>query len=154
MNFFPILILALHSGTGPACASGLRLVEFQQAAQADAFQRGLTALKENRLEDALAEFTAAEREHPDNARIRNFRGILLVQSGKNREAAAEYQEAIRLDPLLEDAYRNLGFLRWTEHQLGPAREALLRANWMRSNMSRPFMNWNFPASLCQWGRVS
>jgi tetratricopeptide (TPR) repeat protein len=52
---------------------------------------------------------------------------LLVQSGKNREAAAEYQEAIRLDPLLEDAYRNLGFLRWTEHQLGPAREALLRA---------------------------
>jgi len=127
MNFFPILILALHSGTGPACASGLQLVEFQQAAQADAFQKGLTALKENRLEDALREFTAAEREHPENARIRNFRGILLVQSGKNREAAAEYQEAIRLDPLLEDAYRNLGFLRWTEHQLGPAREALLRA---------------------------
>jgi len=47
--------------------------------------------------------------------------------GKNAEAAAEYQEAIRLDPLLEDAYRNLGFLQWTEHQLGPAREALLRA---------------------------
>jgi tetratricopeptide (TPR) repeat protein len=127
MNSLLIRILALHSGTGPARVSGLRLVEFQQAARADAFQRGLTALKENRLEDALAEFTAAEREHPESARIRNFRGILLVQSSKNAEAAAEYQEAIRLDPLLEDAYRNLGFLRWTEHQLGPAREALLRA---------------------------
>ena len=95
--------------------------------QGDAFQRGLTALKENRLEDAFAELTAAEREHPDDARVRNFRGILLVRMGKNAEAASEYQEAIRLDPLLEDAYRNLGFLRWTEHQLVPAREALERA---------------------------
>jgi tetratricopeptide (TPR) repeat protein len=127
MRYFLILILSFHSGIGFACATGPRLVEFQWSVQEDAFQRGLTALKENRLEDALVEFTAAEREQPENARIRNFRGILLVQTGKNAEAAAEYQEAIRLDPLLEDAYRNLGFLRWTEHQLGPAREALLHA---------------------------
>ena len=73
------------------------------------------------------EFTAAEREHPENPRIHNFRGILLVQMARNAEAAAEYQEAIRLDPLLEDAYRNLGFLRWTERQLGPALEALRHA---------------------------
>ena len=84
-------------------------------------------MKENRLEDALAEFTAAERENPENARIRNFRGILLVQTGKSAEAAAEYAEAIRLDPLLEDAYRNLGFLRWSEHQLATARESLQHA---------------------------
>ncbi len=95
--------------------------------QEDAFQRGLTALSENRPQDALEEFTAAEREHPDDARARNFRGILLVQLGKNAEAAAEYQESIRLDPTLEDAYRNLGFLRWTEHQLAPARDMLERA---------------------------
>jgi len=101
--------------------------EAQQGVDGDAFQRGLQALKENRLEDALAEFTVAEREHPGNARIRNFRGILLLQTGKNAEAAAEYQEAIRLDPQLEDAYRNLGFLRWTERQLAPAREALRHA---------------------------
>jgi tetratricopeptide (TPR) repeat protein len=127
MNFFLIFILALHSGIGSSCASCPRVLECQQAAQADAFQRGLTALKENRLADALAEFTTAEHEHPENARIHNFRGILLVQTGKNREAAAEYQEAIRLDPLLEDAHRNLGFLRWTERQLGPARDALRHA---------------------------
>src|SRR6266550_1627822 len=95
--------------------------------QEDAFQRGLTALSENRPQDALEEFTAAEREHPDDARARNFRGILLVQLGKNAEAAAEYQESIRLHPTLEDAYRNLGFLRWTEHQLAPARDMLERA---------------------------
>jgi tetratricopeptide (TPR) repeat protein len=127
MTYFQILILCLHLCPGSARASCPRLDKSQLPAQGDAFQRGLAALKENRLEDALAEFTTAEREHPENARIHNFRGILLVQMGKNTEAAAEYQEAIRLDPLLEDTYRNLGFLRWTERQLGPARESLLRA---------------------------
>ncbi len=127
MNHFLNLILCLHLCPGAACASCPRLIESQQTAQGDAFQRGLAALKENRLEDALAEFTSAGREHPEDARIHNFRGILLVQMGKNAEAAVEYQEAIHLDPLLEDAHRNLGFLRWTEHQLVPAREALLHA---------------------------
>jgi len=124
MNYLLILFLSLHFGPASACGRCPQGVEPQAPAEGGAFQRGLTALKENRLEDALAEFTTAEREQPENARVRNFRGILLVQTGKNAEAAAEYQEAIRLDPSLEDAYRNLGFLRWTEHQLGPARDAL------------------------------
>jgi tetratricopeptide (TPR) repeat protein len=127
MSYFLILILSLHFGPASARVRYPQRVEPQTSAEGGAFQRGLTALKENRLEDALAEFTAAEREQPENARVRNFRGILLVQTGKSTEAAAEYQEAIRLDPLLEDAYRNLGFLRWTEHQLGLARDALRHA---------------------------
>jgi len=121
MNLFLIFILAFHSGIGSTRGSYPQMSEDHQAVEVDAFQRGLQALRENRLEDALAEFTAAEHEHPENARIRNFRGILLVQTGKNTEAAAEYQEAIRLDPHLEDAYRNLGFVCSTERQLGPAR---------------------------------
>lgn len=127
MSYFLILLISLFCGVGILYASAGEFAGSQVSPQGDAFQRGLTALKENRFEDALLEFTAAEREHPENARIRNFRGILLAQMGKNAEAAAEYQEAIRLDPLLEDAYRNLGFLRWTEHQLASAREALQRA---------------------------
>jgi Flp pilus assembly protein TadD len=127
MSYFLILILSLHFGPASACVRCPQRDEPQAPAEGGAFQRGLTALKENRLEDALVEFTTAEHEQPENARVRNFRGILLVQTGKNAEAAAEYQEAIRLDPLLEDAYRNLGFLRWTEHQLGPARDALRHA---------------------------
>jgi tetratricopeptide (TPR) repeat protein len=93
----------------------------------DAFQRALIALKENRLDAALEELTTAEREHPADARIRNFRGIVLVRSGRNSEAAAEYREAIRIDPRMEDAYRNLGFLEWTEHRLDSARGELERA---------------------------
>jgi tetratricopeptide (TPR) repeat protein len=127
MSCFLILILTLHFGPASACARYPQHVEPQASAEGGAFQRGLTALKENRLEDALAEFTTAEREQPENARVRNFRGILLVQTGENAEAAAEYLEAIRLDSTMEDAYRNLGFLRWTEHQLGSAHDALRHA---------------------------
>jgi tetratricopeptide (TPR) repeat protein len=95
--------------------------------QGESFRRGLSALKENRWEAALAELTAAEREDANDPRIHNFRGIVLARLGQSTEAAAEYQEAIRLDPLLEDAYRNLGYLEWTEHHLERAREALLHA---------------------------
>ncbi len=95
--------------------------------QADAFQTGLTALQENRFEDALVALTAAEHEHSEDPRIRNFRGIVLDRLGRTLEAAAEYQEAIRIDPRFEDAYRNLGFLHWKENHLESARTALLRA---------------------------
>jgi tetratricopeptide (TPR) repeat protein len=93
----------------------------------DPFQRGLAALKENRMEDALAELTSAERERPADPLARNFRGIVLARLGRNGEAGAEYEEATRLNPLFEDAYRNLGFLKWTEKQFEAAREALERA---------------------------
>ncbi len=127
MRYILILLFSLCSHRDYVFADSIDRAADQVSQQEDAFQRGLTALKENRLEDALEELSVAEREHPDDARVRNFRGILLVRMGKNAEAAAEYQESIRLDPLLEDAYRNLGFLRWTEHQLGSASEALEHA---------------------------
>jgi tetratricopeptide (TPR) repeat protein len=95
--------------------------------QVDAFQTGLTALQENRFDDALVALTAAEYQHSEDPRIRNFRGIVLDRLGRTMEAAAEYQEAIRIDPRLEDAYRNLGFLRWKENYLESARGVLLRA---------------------------
>src|ERR1043166_8278585 len=93
----------------------------------NAFQRGLIALKEGHLEIALSELTTAEQQSPSDARIRNFRGITLAHLGKNSEAANEYRKAVRLDPGLEDAYRNLGLLEWTEHRLDDASEHLRHA---------------------------
>lgn len=87
----------------------------------------LKALQDDRLDEALRILTTAENEQPSDARIRNFRGIVLVRLGRNNEAADEYREAIHLDPNLEDAYKNLGFLDWTEHRLEDARATLQRA---------------------------
>jgi tetratricopeptide (TPR) repeat protein len=120
-----ILIFACNADT--LFANSPARLALPQLLQGDPFQRGLAALKENRMEDALVELTEAKSEHPDDARIRNFLGIVLVRLGKNGEAASEYREAVRLDPQMADAYRNLGFLEWNEHRLEPAREALDRA---------------------------
>lgn len=100
---------------------------FTGAMQGDAMQAALEALENNHLDEALRHLTAAERDQPSDARIRNFRGIVLVRLGRNSEAADEYREATRLDPGLEDAYKNLGFLEWTEHHLESARAKLQRA---------------------------
>src|SRR5260370_37018465 len=89
--------------------------------QNDAFQQGLIALKENRLEVALEKLTTAERERSADARIRNFRGIVLARLGRTSEAAGEYRGAIRLDAQLDDTRRNVGFLDWTQHPLENAR---------------------------------
>jgi tetratricopeptide (TPR) repeat protein len=118
--FFPTADYLLAHSFGGTSASYL-------AGQEDAFQKGLIALKENRLEASLEELTTAEHEHPDDARVHTFRGIVLARLGQSAQAAAEYREAIRLDPRMEDAYRNLGFLEWTGHQIESAREALERA---------------------------
>lgn len=122
-----ILLCVACPSVDSVCAASPAKGADQVSEQVDAFQRGLKALKENRLDDALVELGTAEHEHPDDARVRNIRGILLVRMGKNGEAAAEYQEAIRIDPLLEDAYRNLGFLKWAERDLESARDALEHA---------------------------
>src|SRR5260370_22188156 len=89
--------------------------------QNDAFQQGLIALKENRLEVALEKLTTAERERSADARIRNFRRIVLARLGRTSEAAGEYRGAIRLDAQLDDTRRNVGFLDWTQHPLENAR---------------------------------
>jgi tetratricopeptide (TPR) repeat protein len=105
------------------------------AGQDRTFQNGLIALKENRLEDALEALTKAEHEHPGDARVHNFRGLVLARLGQTTEATAEYEEAIRLDPQMEDAYRNLGFLEWTQHRLTRAKEVLEQALKLASNDS-------------------
>lgn len=129
-GYFLILMVVCSADPNPLSKSAL-----PQLTQGDSFQKGLAALKENHMEDALVELTEAKREHPEDARIRNFLGIVLVGLGKNEEAASEYRDAARLDPHMEDAYRNLGFLEWNQHQLEPAREALNRAVELSPNDS-------------------
>ena len=118
-------LIALASGTG--FANQGKGDASTQARESDSLRQGLKALQENRLEEALRYLTAAKDGQPADAQIRNFRGIVLVRLGRNSEAAKEYREAIRLDPKLEDGYKNLGFLEWTEHDLESARAELQRA---------------------------
>jgi tetratricopeptide (TPR) repeat protein len=123
--FFLSILLAVQAD--PVCALFLREHAGRFALQDDAFQRGLSALKSGRYADALDALTIAEGQHPDDPRIRNFRGIALAHLGEDGKAIEEYRQAVRLDPRLEDGYRNLGFLEWNDRHPEAAREALERA---------------------------
>jgi tetratricopeptide (TPR) repeat protein len=132
MGVFILLLMGLILIVGPlrfplVLAAGS--IGLLQAAppQTDAFQNGLIALKENRLDAALEDFTRAESERPTEGRVRNFRGIALMRLGRSTEATAEFREAIHLDPRSGDAYRSLGFLEWSENNLAEARANLEKA---------------------------
>ena len=97
------------------------------SSQSSEFQAGLAALQARDLDVALEHFTLAEQSAPADARVHNFRAIALQALNRNEEATSEFENAIRLDPKLGDAYRGLGFLEWTEHRLSQAAEHLERA---------------------------
>ena len=126
------LLLSANSLFAPNCVCQFLLhpqhdSDKRRNFQDEPFQRGLAALGENRLQEALESLTEAELQRPEDSRIRNFRGIVLARLGKMSEARDEYQQAIQREPQMEDAYRNLGFLEWTEHRLPEARDALEHA---------------------------
>lgn len=120
---FWLLLLTVRSLPPAFCVPSA----LPQTPTADPFQQGLLALKQNRLDLALEQLSFAEQERPADAKVRNFRGIVLARLGRATEAEAEYLESIRLDPNTSDAYRNLGYLSWMEHRLHEARESLRTA---------------------------
>jgi tetratricopeptide (TPR) repeat protein len=103
------------------------LYALQDASPPSEFQAGLTALQAKDFEGALRHFTVAEEAAPADARVHNFRAIALAALGRRGEASAEFENAIRFDAELEDAYRGLGFLEWTEHRPNEAISHLERA---------------------------
>ena len=93
----------------------------------DPFQRGLRALQQDHVQEALDAFTAAEAREPEDARVHNFRGIALMSLGRVDEAAHEYRRATELDGSMEAAFRNLGYLEWNSHHIPEARSDLQKA---------------------------
>jgi tetratricopeptide (TPR) repeat protein len=63
-----------------------------------------------RLDDALREVTAAAAAAPNDAGIRFFSGVVSLRMGHLADAAAAFQETLRLDPAHEDAKHNLSLL--------------------------------------------
>ena len=71
------------------------------------YNRGLAFRKMNRLDDALADYTAAlriEQKHD----IYNNRGVAYERKGETEKALADYASAIRIKPDYAMAYYNRG----------------------------------------------
>src|SRR5437879_13672349 len=72
---FTLSLTPAYSQTPPASS----------ISQEDSVLKGLNALKQHRLDEALDAFTAAEQRYPTDANVRNFRGIVLAQLGRTRK---------------------------------------------------------------------
>ena len=72
--------------------------------------RGWAAVEEARYGDALAAFTEASDQMPDEASLWLGRGFAAYMLGRDEEAEASLEQSLSLDPRLTDASRFLGEL--------------------------------------------
>lgn len=71
----------------------------------EAFEAGLTAVGENRMDDAEAAFVEAVEEHADFPEAEFNRALVLEQLGRAMEAAEAYRAYLRLRPDAPDGIR-------------------------------------------------
>ena len=97
-----------------------------------AFQRGMSALKENRREDAIRLLAEAAMLNPNEPRYRaNYGYAMIRQPSMQRIAETEMKAALSIEPnnplyrvMLAELYKELGLKRRAESEL----EKVLRAN--------------------------
>src|ERR1700761_4364165 len=85
------------------------LLSARAPAQPDPLQQALLLFREQNYAEALKAFQEAKRTRPPNAQLDDFIGITETRLGQLEAANASYEEAIRLDPKLADAHKNLGY---------------------------------------------
>lgn len=117
-------ITALALVTSQMVAEGkwdpiLSPVKFEEAA--------LTDGRRMSFEDALKQYEKDVVKAPEDAGLRVGYGNVLSKMGRWEEAVAQYQEAIRIDPLALEAYYSLGEYEVDQNRLSKAYEYFQKA---------------------------
>jgi tetratricopeptide (TPR) repeat protein len=94
---------------GKSLILGTLLLPTAAFAQGDAMQRGLELFRQQNYAAALQQFQEAKRAQPANAQLDNVLGITETRLGQIDAANSDYEAAIRLNPKLADAHKNLGY---------------------------------------------
>jgi len=68
---------------------------------------GKMFLERNQASEALSEFGRAVALRPGHAPSLNNRGVALLMLGIREHAVADFEQALKIDPCLTDARRNL-----------------------------------------------
>jgi tetratricopeptide (TPR) repeat protein len=92
-----------------ACSIVLLALVASLSAQSAPLDEGVRLFREGRFAEALVKLEQAHRSAPRNATIENLMGITETQLGHIDMADNHYRNAIRLDPTLAAAHKNLGF---------------------------------------------
>jgi tetratricopeptide (TPR) repeat protein len=108
-------------------------------------------LDQNRVEEALAFAQRAVKAAPSAETHRNL-GIALIRADRIREAIAEFDVAVRLNPNLADAHYNLGIALMRLDQLTEAME-----QWEQTIRIQPDYveaHYNLGVALMKLGRMT
>jgi len=81
---------------------------------------GLVAYKEERFDDAIAEYREALRLNPGYAQWSNNMGMALTRSGRVEEGRVQFEAALASDPHHSDAHHNLGYYYATQRKFDQA----------------------------------
>jgi Flp pilus assembly protein TadD len=92
---------------------------------------GLRFLREQRLEEAVAEFRQEIRADPKSASSRNNLGVALRQKGEMNLAMEQFRTALKLGPSYPEACNNLGIVFGRLHDLQAAEINLRQAIELR-----------------------
>jgi tetratricopeptide (TPR) repeat protein len=95
------------AGAGADGGAGALAVPLDRAAARRSHEAALAALKEDRLDDAIALLAQAAAADPQSAVIATDHGFFLGKAGRRDAAEAELRRAIALDPHRFYAYVNL-----------------------------------------------
>lgn len=77
-------------------------------AQENAFQKGLTALQEQRYDDAIKSFSLSIETLPHDYEAYNNRGIAWFYKNEYERAIEDYSMAVKINPEFTEAYNNRG----------------------------------------------
>ena len=97
-------------------------------AQTTALDEGLKLFRNGEFDKALVDFEEAHRIAPRNATVENLIGITETQLGHIDEASNHYRNAIRLEPSLAAAHKNLGYILLTRKDYAGAEPELREAS--------------------------
>jgi len=111
---------------------------------------GVALEKQNRFEQALKQYRAAEKIAPDSVFVHNNLGNLLDNLGHRDEAVSEYKKAIELQPRNAQLHDSLGIV-FTE--MGKFSDGMAEfTNAMQLNPQNPHPHFEMGKALLQQGR--
>ena len=131
---YALLGLSLHGSWAPEGALALARTSATEALAVDASlaePHAALAAVSHRLDHDWVQAGAGYRQaialEPANALVRTWYAIFLAEQGRHREALAEAELALALNPLLPDAHSTLGFVHYYASRFDRAVEAGRRA---------------------------
>ena len=90
----------------------LVIVLFSYSSLAESnFEKGVTAYKEKKYEEAQALLTSAMEENPTNLAILNNLALTYFERNQKGKALAFWLKALKLDPSFEEAQQGIQFIR-------------------------------------------